>query len=59
MLVANKNSTKLFEHKSKPLLEKLKNKDSLDDITKEMEKFSTEEKISVEQLSSQIMTSIK
>ena len=56
MLVAYKNSANLFQHESKPLLEKLKNKDSQDDITKELEKVYCKENISVEQLSSQLMT---
>ena len=58
MLVANKDSVNLFQHESKPLLEKLKNKDSWDDVTKELEKVSSEENILVEQLSSQLMTRI-
>lgn len=33
MLVANKNSTNLFQHESKPFLQKLKNKDRWDDVT--------------------------
>ena len=39
-----------------PLIEKLKNKDSWDEVKKEMEKNAAENNISMQELSSQIMT---
>ena len=39
-----------------PLIEKLKNKDSWDEVKKEMEKHAVENNISMQELSSQIMT---
>ena len=39
-----------------PLIEKLKNKDLWDEVKKEMEKHATENNISMQELSSQIMT---
>ena len=39
-----------------PFIEKLKNKDSWDEVEKEMEKHAIENNISMQELSSQIMT---
>ena len=55
-LIANGNSTSKYQHQEMPLIEKLKNKDLWDEVKKEMEKHATENNISMQELSSQIMT---
>ena len=55
-LIANGNSMSKYQHQVMPLIEKLKNKDSWDEVKKEMEKHVAENNISMQQLSSQITT---
>ena len=55
-LIANGNSTRKYQHQEMPLIEKLKNKDSWDKVKKKMEKHATKNNISMQELSSQIMT---
>ena len=40
-LIANENSVRKYQHQEMPLIEKLKNKDSWDEVKKEMEKHAT------------------
>ena len=55
-LIANENSASKYQHQEMPLIEKLKNKYSWDEVKKEMEKHVIENNISMQELSSQIMT---
>ena len=45
-----------YQHQEMSFIEKLKNKDSWDEVKKEMEKHAIENNISMQELSSQIMT---
>ena len=47
-LIFNGNFVRKYQHQETPLIEKLKNKDSWDEVKKEMEKHATENNISMQ-----------